>query len=398
MITIHTKNIFPVQDKPLFDDIEYLKNILYQALAEQAGSRFLKIIDNLTAASLKHPIKTQLPNMIRQIDMTISNQVIQAYAINFQLTNLAEENFGMQDRRRLIKNGMSVSGSIEDCISTFKKNGISPRAIEKMLARLSIVPVITAHPTEVKRRTVLEKHRNIYLTIFKKENPIWTTRERDLLRDNILGDVLKLWHTGDIRLEKPNIEEEVENGLFYFNKTFFEVLPKLYDELKFQLSKYYPDYDFKIPQILSFGSWVGGDRDGNPFVTSKKTRWTFKRHKELILSKYIETVSSLISRLSISRHLVSVSKEILTSIKEDAINMGIDGQTLISRNPHEPYRQKLSLIKRKLENTLKTGSRVNRQGSRVEETVTQGFSLEGIKPEGLSYRCCKDRVSCLAGA
>ncbi|MBI5681708.1 MAG: phosphoenolpyruvate carboxylase [Deltaproteobacteria bacterium] len=379
-------------DKQLIRDIEYLQSILYEVLLEQCGSPFLKTIQLLTNASLKHHVRTRLRNIINNLDIDASSNVIQAYALNFQLINIAEENFGMQDRRQIQRSGLSVAGSIEDCISSFKKQGVSPEDINEMLNGLSIVPVITAHPTEIKRRTVLEKHRGIYLAIFKKENPIWSPIEKELLGAGIFGETLKLWQTGDIRLEKPSIEEEVENGIFYFNRTFFEMLPRLYEELKIWLKKYYPAHDFEIPSILYFGSWIGGDRDGNPFVTSEKTRWTFKRHKELILSKYIETVTGLISKMSISRYLVPVSKELLTSIREDAIKMGLDGQTVISRNPHEPYRQKLSLIKKKLENTLKTGSRVKGQSSRVEETVTQGFSLEGIKPEGLSYRTSQEFI------
>ena len=341
-------------DKQLIRDIKYLKDILYEILSEQVGRNFLKVISSLTDVSLSHPSNVSLLDIIKGLDIETINRIIQAYSVNFQLTNIAEENFGMQSRRMIQKNGRAIDGSIEHCIKMFKENGVSQEEIGDILSSLSISPVITAHPTEVKRRTVLEKHRNIYLSIFKKENPIWTKREMHALRQGIAGEILKLWQTGDIRLEKPEVEEEVENGIFYFNKTFFDVVPRLYDELAYQLKRYYPDYDFTIPSILSFGTWIGGDREGNPFVISGKTRWTFKRQKRLILTKYIESVSALISRMSISRHLVHVGRELLSSIRDDAIKMGMEGEVIISRNPHEPYRQKLSLIKRKLENTLKT--------------------------------------------
>ncbi|MBI5328439.1 MAG: phosphoenolpyruvate carboxylase [Deltaproteobacteria bacterium] len=416
-----SNHLIHAKDKALLDDIAYLKTILHQVLEEQVGARLLKVIEDLSAASAlpaKYISRSILSNKsrrqkfwyggsllkkVKSLSLNEAVRIIQAYSINFQLINLAEENFSMQDRRATQRNGQPVPGSLEECIKSFKQKGIGHDEVQLLLTRLGVMPVITAHPTEVKRRTVLEKHRKIYLAIFKKENTIWTKREKELIREDILGEVQKLWQTGDIRLARPRVEEEVLNGFFYFNKTFFDVLPMLYDELFYQLRKYYPGYKFFMPRtdgsrrtaflpLFSFGSWIGGDRDGNPFVTSEKINWTLTSHKELVLSKYVEIVSALISKLSISRQLISPSSELLTSIKHDARDMDADGQKILSRNPHEPYRQKLSLIKRKLENTLKAGARGQGSEGRFEETVTQGFSLEGVKPEGLSYRNAEEFI------
>lgn len=346
------------RDKTLLKDIAYLKTILYQALEEQVGKRLLKVIDDLSKKSILPQKGTRTPALsgrlfktIKRISISETARIIQAYSINFQLINLSEENFGMQDRRRKERQGLAVSGSIEECVREFRENAVTPGKIQLLLNRLSITPVITAHPTEAKRRTVLEKHRRIYLSIFKKESPIWTDRERGAIREDILGEVEKLWQTGDIRFERPKVEEEVLNGIFYFNKTFFDALPRIYDELCRQLQRYYPKYKFSIPPLFSFGSWVGGDRDGNPFVTSEKTKWTLISHKELVIAKYTEIISRLISSLSISMQFILPGKEFLTSIKEDASAMGAEGQRIIARNPYEPYRQRLSLIRKKLENT-----------------------------------------------
>ena len=354
------------RDKTLLNDIAYLKTILYQALEEQVGKRLLKVIDDLSKKNILSKdwscdpqkgartsvLSDKLFKTIKRIRISKTARIIQAYSINFQLINLAEENFGMQDRRRKERQGLTVSGSIEGCVREFRGNGVTPDEIQLLLNRLSIAPVITAHPTEAKRRTVLEKHRKIYLSIFKKESPIWTDREREAIREEILGEVEKLWQTGDIRLERPKVKEEVLNGIFYFNKTFFDALPRIYDELCRQLQRYYPGYKFSIPpSLLLFGSWVGGDRDGNPFVTSEKTKWTLISHKELIIAKYMQIISRLISSLSISMQFILPGKEFLASIKEDANAMGAEGQRIIARNPYEPYRQRLSLIRKKLENT-----------------------------------------------
>src|SRR3989338_11118364 len=257
------------RDKTLLNDIAYLKTILYQALEEQVGKRLLKVIDDLSKKNILSKdwscdpqkgartsvLSDKLFKTIKRISISKTARIIQAYSINFQLINLAEENFGMQDRRRKERQGLTVSGSIEGCVREFRGNGVTPDEIQLLLNRLSIAPVITAHPTEAKRRTVLEKHRKIYLSIFKKENPIWTDRERETIREEILGEVEKLWQTGDIRLERPKVKEDVLNGIFYFNKTFFDALPRIYDELCRQLQRYYPGYKFSIPpSLLLFGS------------------------------------------------------------------------------------------------------------------------------------------------
>ncbi|MBI5286260.1 MAG: phosphoenolpyruvate carboxylase, partial [Deltaproteobacteria bacterium] len=367
----------PLPETSLLEDIKYLKSILHQILKEQVGISILEVMDDLSNASSSSQrrgrtvsLSGDLQRIVKSIPLEDTASIIQAYAINFQLINLAEENFGMQNRRHLQRDNKPVPGSIEECISGFNERGVTSEVIQRLLDQLSIVPVITAHPTEVKRRTVLEKHRRIYLSIFKKENPIWTPVEREALREEMLAEIQKLWQTGDIRLERPKVEEEVLNGLFYFNKTFYEIFPRVYEELRYQITRYYPGFDFSVPGVLSFGSWIGGDRDGNPYVTSQTTRWTLKAHKDLILSKYLETTSGLISRLSLSKFLIPCSQALLASIKEDVEEMGLEGQTIISRNPHEPYRQKLSLIKRKLENTL-------------EPSVTKGEGMLYKSPEGL---------------
>ncbi|MBI3755130.1 MAG: phosphoenolpyruvate carboxylase, partial [Deltaproteobacteria bacterium] len=266
-----SNHLIHAKDKALLDDIAYLKAILHQILEEQVGKRLLHVIDDLSSAGRTHKrataassaitptLSNKLFKKVAGLSLNDTSQVIQAYAINFQLINLAEENFGMQDRRRTQRQGRPVPGSIEECIAVFKKKRLLPDTIQTLLNQLSLMPVITAHPTEVKRRTVLEKHRKIYLAIFKKENPIWTGREKAAIQEEIMGEVQKLWQTGDIRLKRPTVEEEVLNGLFYFNATFFEVLPTIYDELLYQLSKYYPSEKFSIPPLISFGSWIGGD-------------------------------------------------------------------------------------------------------------------------------------------
>jgi len=257
----------------------------------------------------------------------------------------------MQQRREIQRQQGRLQGSFEDCLARLKDKGVDRQTILGIINDLSIEPVMTAHPTEAKRLTILKKYRKIYLTIFKKENPIWTPEEKALLRQDIINEIQKLWQTGDIFLERPTVQEEIANGLHYFRESFYPVIPKLYFSLKRAMERFYPDNELYLPPFLKFGSWIGGDRDGNPNVTPDLTRWALKAQKDLILSLYIQSVYELTGSLSQSTTRVNVSAELLASIEIDAANMPDIGQRVIDRNPYEPYRQKLSFIKIRLEKT-----------------------------------------------
>src|SRR6476620_3101914 len=142
--------------------------------------------------------------------------------------------------------------------------------LQERLRSLRIRPVLTAHPTEAKRVTVLEKHRRIYRLLVELESPRWTPRERAQLQQQVRHEIEILWMTGELRLEKPTVEQEVYWALHFFNETLFESVPQVHEKL--ELAQSYPDHEFEIPAFFQFGSWVGGDRDGNPFVTNEVTR------------------------------------------------------------------------------------------------------------------------------
>lgn len=346
-----------LDDSRLQADIQYLEDALSEVIMEQEGGELFHLIEEFEHACKK--IKDQYNPSIEEfllresekLDLPTSSKLIQAFALYFYLLNTAEENFGMQRRREIKRQGGSITGSFEDCLSRLKDKGVDRQTILEIINNLSIEPVMTAHPTEAKRLTILKKYRKIYLTIFKKENPIWTPEEKALLRQEILNEIQKLWQTGDIFLDRPTVQEEITNGLHYFRETFYPVIPKLNLSFKRAMERFYPDNELYLPPFLKFGSWIGGDRDGNPNVTPDLTRWALKAQKDLILSLYIRSVNELIGSLSQSTTKVNVSAELLASIENDIADMPDIGQRVIDRNPYEPYRQKLSFIKIRLEKT-----------------------------------------------
>ncbi|MCC6543733.1 MAG: phosphoenolpyruvate carboxylase [Nitrospirae bacterium] len=346
-----------IDDSRLQADILYLEDALSEVIMEQEGEELYHLIKEFENACKQ--IKDQYNPSIEEfllresekLDLPTSSKLIQAFALYFYLLNTAEENFGMQRRREIQRKGGSITGSFEECLSRLKQKGVDRQIILEIINNLSVGPVMTAHPTEAKRLTILKKYRKIYLTIFKKENPIWTPEEKALLRQEIINEIQKLWHTGDIFLERPTVKEEITNGLHYFRETFYVAIPKLYLSLKRAVNRFYPDGALDLPPFLKFGSWIGGDRDGNPNVTPDLTKWALTAQKDLILSLYVQSVYELIGSLSQSTNKVRVSAELLSSIETDAAKMPDIGQRVVGRNPYEPYRQKLSFIKIRLEKT-----------------------------------------------
>lgn len=351
-------------DTRLQKDIDYLENLLSQVIEQQEGKDLLRQIEQFRKLCKELRLKYEAPKekkliqMIEELDLTEAAKVIRAFDISFHLLNVAEENFAMQARRDQHRNDAQYKPHpLEESFALLGRESHLYSAFLKLFNQMWIEPVMTAHPTEAKRQTILEKYRKIYLLILKKLNPIWTPRELEILEKEIVTEITLLWQTGDIFLERPTVYEEVKGILFYFKESFFTIIPQFYQEVEYYLKKGFspaPSTPFpEIPPFLKFGSWVGGDRDGNPKVTSKITEWTLRTHKDFILSLYLQSIQALIESVSQSKHLVPISPELAKSFEEDKILFGISSEALHYRNVHEPYRQKLTFIKLKLEETQK---------------------------------------------
>jgi len=203
-------------------------------------------------------------------------RTLQAQGIWFQLLAIAEQNRDMRNRREVERERgyEQLRGTFAGVFASAAAAGISGAEIREALLGLRVRPVITAHPTEAKRVTVLERHRRIYLRLLDLESPRWTDRERqDLIR--AMGDEIELlWLTGELKLAKPTVAQEVAWGLYFFNENLFDVVPQMFAKVESAFAKQFPDEPFEAPLFFQFGSWIGGDRDGNPYVTSEVTRRT----------------------------------------------------------------------------------------------------------------------------
>jgi phosphoenolpyruvate carboxylase len=220
--------------------------------------------------------------------------------------------------------------------------------IRALLEVLRVRPVITAHPTEAKRVTVLEKHRRIYRRLVDLESPRWTPRERQALVDGLQNEIELLWNTGELRLAKPTVPQEVFWGLHFFNETLFEAVPDLLDKLERALAHAYPGERFQVPPFFQFGSWIGGDRDGNPFVTNEVTRSTLVENRLTGLQRYRRRLAELVRALSITERAMPASESFRAALERELAASG-EGDEIAGRNPGEIFRQYLACMVRRVD-------------------------------------------------
>jgi phosphoenolpyruvate carboxylase len=277
-------------------------------------------------------------------------RTLQVQGIWFQLLSIAEQNAAMRRRRQIeIERGYEqLRGTFAQVVSSAAASGVKPLEIRELLDVLRIRPVITAHPTEARRVTVLEKHRRIYRRLVDLESPRWTPRERHALVDGLRNEIELLWTTGELRLAKPTVPQEVFWGLHFFNETLFEAVPDLLDKLERALAHAYPDQQFTVPPFFQFGSWVGGDRDGNPFVTNEVTRSTILENRLTGLRRYRRRLSELVRALSITERAVPVPDTFRQALARELAATG-EGEEIAARNPGEIFRQYLACMGRRLD-------------------------------------------------
>lgn len=285
-------------------------------------------------------------------------KIVQAIGMSFELLNLVEENGATQFRRKTetLFGLEAIRGSWGETLHRWKQAGIDQQEIAALLPTIDVRPVLTAHPTEAKRVTVLGIHRELYMLLVKNENPVWSTSEKQQIQAQIKALLERWWRTGEIYLQKPRLEDERDNLMHYFTSVFPEALRLSDQRLRnaWEAMKYDPEL-LQWPEqypILQFGSWVGGDRDGHPFVTPEFTASTLAIHRQAALKMIRAGLTQLASTLSFSEQMNHVPPSFQTLIQERAAALGPEGEKAIARNPMEPWRQFVNLLVARLDNTI----------------------------------------------
>jgi phosphoenolpyruvate carboxylase len=304
-------------------DIQLLATLLGEVLREHSRKRVLVVVERLRDGFLSlrdqddPKLRNKLMKRIDGLDPQTLSEVIRAYTIYFSLAHIAEEVHGFLQRRSLVSAGGRLwRGSFDHTLRQFAEEGISATQLQKLFDRLAYLPVLTAHPTEAKRRTTLETQRRILLLLLDLHRHKLNQEEQQDLLGRILSEIQILWKTDEVRVHKPQVTDEVRQGLYFFRESLFQTLPQVYRNLERAVRRVYKD-EVRIPSFVAFGSWIGGDRDGNPFVLPETTELAVRMHCELVLEEYIDRVARLTRILSHSSTLCQPSPAFLDSLDAD---------------------------------------------------------------------------------
>ena len=345
------------KDQPLIDDIRLLGRILGDVIREQEGVEAYELVEQVRKLSVAfrrdadQEADRALKKLLKSLsgDQTVS--VIRAFTYFSHLANLAEDRHHIRRRAVHERAGNTQEGSIEVALARLRWAGIAPKTISDTLARSFVSPVLTAHPTEVQRKSILDAERGIAQLLTARDNikalglavnaakDALTPRELDANEAQLRACVVQLWQTRLLRFSKLTVADEIENALSYYEATFLREIPKIYANLERELG------DYPVHSFLRMGQWIGGDRDGNPNVNADTLNYALGRQADVALRHYLTEVHLLGSELSMSAILVNCSAD-MRQLAESSPDTSEHRQD-------EPYRRALTGVYARLAATLK---------------------------------------------
>lgn len=288
-----------------------------------------------------------------------NSKIIQSLSIYFQLITLVEENAATHYRRKLEDRETisTIRGSWAEALANWKNANVSEDEMLDAISRTHVIPVLTAHPTEAKRITVIEIHRELYLLLVQRENTSLSKLEQQFIREKIIHLLERWWRTGEIQLEKPDVRDERANVMHYLNKVFPTMLKNADQQLKSSwVALGFDPEKVRNPDVfprIDFGTWVGGDRDGHPLVTATITKETLSLQRESALLLIRDELVNLVKKISISSLSNPVPPQLSEAIEAKVKALGEAGRQIQERNQYEPWRQFTGLIICQLDNTIK---------------------------------------------
>src|SRR5262245_44112807 len=322
---------------PLRRDVRLLGGLLGEVLVEQEGEQFLADEEHVRAAA-RQSREVGDPAIVREAVRALAPdhqaKMLRAFALYFQLANAAEQHHRIRRRREDEHAGLVMRESLEEAFELLA--GVPEEELLERLAGISLELVLTAHPTEATRRTLLQAHVRISEMLNKLDDPMLTPREREAIDDRLGEEITVLWQTDEVRGERPRVIDEIRHGLWFFEESLFDAAEALFAVYRHR----FPD----APPPLSFGTWIGGDLDGNPAVGGDTIAAALERSRELALRRYRQDIRELAVTIATSRSLIPVSHELDDSIARDERELPLYAREIRHVNTFEPYRRKLSFM------------------------------------------------------
>lgn len=355
-----TKLMSTSQDKQLRSRVKLFGNILGKVLLEHAGKDVFSAVEKLRKGHLSLRDKNdsakrrRLDKLVASLDPETTEHVVRAFSIYFSLVNIAEEEFQHKQRRREVgPKGFTWKGSFYNALNDLQKSDISPEQLQELLNQTAYIPVFTAHPTESKRRTVMEAIRRIYII----SDQLNESRLSKIQKENIIEDLEQhiqiLYKTNEVRVQKPEVKDEVKNGLYYYRESLFKSVPQTYRNLEKAISRTYgKDSGITVPSVIQFGSWIGGDRDGNPFVKPETTIRALRMQSQEVLNEYLKQIRLLNKVLTQSNLFCQPTEAFLNQLTIDEKEVTEPFAEHPNRFKQEPYRRKLYIMEHRVSYTL----------------------------------------------
>ena len=374
-----------LKEVPLRRDVRSLGTLLGEVLREQAGLPIFEAVEELRQTAIAHreadaatnstnggPSPRTAPSKARPavaaaaadplqhalrcvegLSLSSAYQLARAFAFYFELINLAETNH--RKRRRLSSQldptAVPQRGSLRGALRQMKLAGIPAAEARAFLERICVSPVFTAHPTEVARRAVMFKRRRISDLLEQIDRIPVPESQLETLEQDLMAEITALWQTNDVRQSRPQVRDEIRMALDYYESSIFDTLPVLYTEIAGALEAEYglPQELAELPQLVTFGSWIGGDRDGNPFVTRDATREALAMSRDLLFAHYRDRLQHIFDHVASSTQLVAVSSELNLLLDGYLEQLRAAGQTAFeNRLPFESTRLLIGCIMMRL--------------------------------------------------
>ncbi|KAJ7555889.1 hypothetical protein O6H91_05G059400 [Diphasiastrum complanatum] len=354
------------KDDPfLTEQVSFLTDTLNKVVAQHGQSDVIVAVNTLQKGfedlrSNQDPRKrAELLRYIDKMEEPMITAVIRIFYLYSSLLNIADEAHSHRQRReqvRASRTGIPLwYASFDHTFRLFKNSGIDSIELQELLSKTEYNPVFTAHPTEARRREILTCLHRIFLLCNDREDPRLSLAQRADLETEIEAELEILWRTDEMRTRRPTVLEEIQTGLDYFRFSLFDAVCTTYRYAENSLHDVYPDSGLVVPSFIKFGSWIGGDRDGNPFVLPETTILASLLQSRLILAEYIRRCRTCQDTLTHSLLVCKVSEELLESLQRDQIVMEKipairhDGALY----EQEPYRLKFRVMRHRLEQTLR---------------------------------------------